>query len=137
MYSPIRDFYLMQHDARALADQDSESELVMKECIRPWLRLVHSITPGAKIILVCSHLESPPVGYSSSDAEWRDHVQQLAECVYDKVCPQCTQMTQLQDSVLMLTHSFTHTHARTHAFTHAHCHISHKVKNKQNAWLPS
>ena len=92
MFSPIID--PAQRDvSQGMADQrdtdaqyEAESELVMKERILPWLHLVHSITPGASVILVCSHLESPPPGYGGSDAEWIAHVRRLAACVYDKVC---------------------------------------------------
>ncbi len=96
MYSPIRDCHPVQrNDVQELAYSDmearyqAESELVMKECIRPWLRLVHSITPGAPIVLACSHLESPPPGDGRDIFEWSQHVQRLAGYVFSKVYPPC------------------------------------------------
>jgi hypothetical protein len=88
MYSPI-DCRNVQSRNQNVMDQEmlakSDSELAMKVYIRPWLRLVHCITPGARIILACSHLESPPPGESRSRFEWTQHVQRLAKFVYDKV----------------------------------------------------
>ncbi len=90
MYSPIRD--AVQHNAgqdftNQVSDDHykAESDIVVKNCIRPWLHLVHSITPGASIIIVCSHLESPPPGSGIEIIEWSQHVQRLAGYVYEKV----------------------------------------------------
>ncbi len=93
VYSPIRE-RVHQSASQDMADQDidtlqyqAESELIMTERIRPWLRMVHTITPGASILLVCSHLESPPQGDGRESSEWIKHVQRLACCVYGQVGP--------------------------------------------------
>ncbi len=65
---------------------EAESEFIMEERIRPWLRMIHSITPGANIFVICSHLETPPERLGLKDvAAWSEHVQLLADCVHSKV----------------------------------------------------
>jgi hypothetical protein len=69
-----------------------DADQIMSDCIRPWLRMVYSLTPGAPIMLICSHLESPPEGPDSSGtdcAQWRDDVLALAGEVFQKVCSEC------------------------------------------------
>jgi hypothetical protein len=68
---------------------EAECECIMEERIRPWLRMIHSITPGANILVICSHLESPPQPIEDV-AAWSQHVQLLAGCVHSKVHAQPT-----------------------------------------------
>ncbi len=57
---------------------------VVKEALLPWLHLVHSVTPGAAVLLVCSHAESPPADVE--DAKWwREYVLDMAQKIYKKV----------------------------------------------------
>lgn len=89
VYSPILDSHQQRFTGQDEMDQDmhaqqyeAKSEFIMKVCIRPWLRMVHSITPGAHILVICSHLESPPQG---GVLPWSQHVQRLAGYVHSKV----------------------------------------------------
>jgi hypothetical protein len=59
---------------------------VVQDALLPWLHLVHSVTPGAGIFLVCSHAKSPPTDGSDWDADsWEKNVETMAMEVYEKV----------------------------------------------------
>ena len=49
----------------------------------PWLQMVHVQAPGSRVMLVCSHAESPPLGVGLE--QWKQIVNQLAGDVEAKV----------------------------------------------------
>ena len=69
---------LFSPEASRTADQIVQEELLL------WLHMAHTQSPGAHVFLACSRAESPPPHQPDSSA-WRQHVEQLANDVEQKV----------------------------------------------------
>ena len=61
------------------AKQGRDPHKIVAECLLPWLQLLHAKTPGVSVILVCSHAQSPPEGWTVED------VRDLADAVHKEV----------------------------------------------------
>ena len=61
------------------AKQGKDHRKIVAECLLPWLQLLHAKTPGVSVILVCSHAQSPPEGWTVED------VRNLADAVHKEV----------------------------------------------------
>mmetsp|Transcript_71377 Transcript_71377/g.190631 ORF Transcript_71377/g.190631 Transcript_71377/m.190631 type:complete len:1308 (-) Transcript_71377:342-4265(-) len=59
------------------------AEVIFQQCLMPWLNLMYSVSPGARVYLVSTHLETPGQGYSASC--WKQHVSQIADQVMARV----------------------------------------------------
>ena len=64
------------------ADGRTAEEIVQD--LLPWLHMIHTQSPGAHVFLACSRAESPSTQQSDPSA-WREHVEQLAKDVEQKV----------------------------------------------------
>ena len=59
------------------------ADLVFSGELRPWLHMVHSQSPGSRVLLVCTHAESPPPG--ADRGPWKETLARLCGDVKAKV----------------------------------------------------
>ncbi len=64
-------------------EESRTAEQIVLAELRPWLHLVHTQSPGARVFVGCCRLESPPPDCPDPDT-WRQRVRDLAEDVQRK-----------------------------------------------------
>eukprot|EP00292_Cryptomonas_paramecium_P004449 CAMPEP_0113721058 /NCGR_PEP_ID=MMETSP0038_2-20120614/36880_1 /TAXON_ID=2898 /ORGANISM="Cryptomonas paramecium" /LENGTH=657 /DNA_ID=CAMNT_0000649941 /DNA_START=524 /DNA_END=2494 /DNA_ORIENTATION=+ /assembly_acc=CAM_ASM_000170 len=55
----------------------SSAQEIFEKCLLPWLNLMYSVSPGARVLLVSTHLETPGPRFTAG--AWKQHVIAIAD----------------------------------------------------------